>query len=42
MRVPLPCESMACLPFIRLLLPVDLSGLATHSATHFFNSLCHE
>ena len=28
MRAPLPCESMVCLPFMCLPLPVSLSGLA--------------
>ena len=26
MRAPLPCESMACLPFMHLSLPVGLSS----------------
>ena len=30
MRAPFSCESMACLSFMRLPLPADLSGLAMH------------
>ena len=32
MRAPLPCESMACLLFMRLPLPVGLSGPTAQSA----------
>ena len=32
MCAPLPCESITCLVFTRLLLPVDLSGIAVCSA----------
>ena len=33
MRAPLPYESIACLVFMRLLLPIGLFGIATCPAT---------
>ena len=35
MRALLLCKSMACLLFMRLPLPMGLSGLATCSAAYF-------
>ena len=42
MRAPFSCESMACLSFMHLPLPADLSGPIARSTTHFFNPLWRE